>query len=247
MNASKANGTPVSLLKLDEGPMTVVPRSIRLREDLTPLTVKRAADARPRGGDWPYRVVPVGGPDARLDAYRVTDVRDGSHRASFDHGQMAKAIRLMDDLNDQYRREKEAPVPAEAHASLDAMVDHSETPGLDARGTFEDTDAELVALARAPERHSHLDADAALDRLRATWDDGGCRARRADRLRGLERLQDELELVAEIREQTLAEYEAERQAEALDWRRKALRRLLGACGVTFAAGLAIGAGIAQIL
>lgn len=130
MNSIKSD-TPLGLLKLDEGPLTVVPRTIRLNPEL-PLKVKRAADARPQGGEWPYRVVPVGGPDARLDAYRVVDVRDGSHHASFDHGEMADAIRLMDELNDEHRREKD--VPAEAHAALDAMIDHSETPGLDTLG-----------------------------------------------------------------------------------------------------------------
>jgi hypothetical protein len=194
MNTPK-HGTPVSQLKLDEGPLTIVPRTIRLRDE-PPLAVKRADD-RPDDGPAHYTTF-----CDRRGRVLSTDRPDGVP---------TEADRALDAMIFGDR----APANLDAEG-LDA-IDHSETPG----GTFEDTDASL--------------------------DDGGCRSRRASRQRGYERLQDELELVAEIREQARAEHELARQAEALQWREKAVRRLAGACTCVFVLGLAIGALAAAVV
>jgi hypothetical protein len=253
MNA-KPNGTPVGQLKLDEGPLTIVPRTIRLRDE-PPLAVKRADD-RPDDGPSHYttfcdrsgRVLSTDRPDGvPSEADRALDaIVMGKAGQAFTEAMCSgrapdafKPPKCCDlrnhvsgdrDVDARYTIPGASPFDGEGLDAADQSerwtVANAETPG----GTFADTDAGLNS-------------------------DDGSRARRASRQRAYERLQDELELVAEIREQAIAECEAAVERRCLDgfravkaeWRRKALRRLAGACTCVFVLGLAIGAMIGLAL
>jgi hypothetical protein len=167
MNAPK-NGTPVSQLKLDEGPLTIVPRTIRLRDE-PPLAVRRAevpteahaaldAIARGKAGQaFTESMCSNRAPDA-IKPPKLCDLRN---HVSGDR-----------DVDARYTIPGASPFDAEGLDAVDQSerwtVANAETPG----GTFEDTDASLG--------------------------DGGCRSRRASRQQAYERLQDELELVQEV-------------------------------------------------